>query len=73
METPFYTIDFNEYGQLVSVYDKESRREALAGRMGDKKEVVLKRAIERGALSGIEDVETEEFAELRNNARQIFA
>lgn len=46
---------------------------ALAGRMGDKKEVVLKRAIERGALSGIEDVETEEFAELRNNARQIFA
>ncbi|GEK57746.1 alpha-mannosidase [Marinococcus halophilus] len=31
LETPFYTIDFNDRGQLVSVYDKESGREALDG------------------------------------------
>lgn len=31
LETPFYTIDFNERGQLVSVYDKEAGRETLAG------------------------------------------
>lgn len=31
LETPFYTIDFNEQGQLTGVYDKEAAREALAG------------------------------------------
>lgn len=46
---------------------------ALAGRMDDQKEIVLTRAVERGALSSLDDVNTDEFAELRDNARQIFA
>jgi alpha-mannosidase len=30
-ETPFYKIKWNKAGQLVSVYDKETKREALKG------------------------------------------
>lgn len=30
LETPFYHIEWNEYGQLTSIYDKEEQRQVLA-------------------------------------------
>ena len=57
----------------VSYLDFVRLGAALAGKMGSQKDAVVNLAIQRGVVENMSELSSDEFADIRDSAKQIFA
>jgi HD-like signal output (HDOD) protein len=65
--------DLSNMPETISYLDFVRVGAALSGKMGSQKDAVVNLAIQRGLIESMSELSTDEFAEARDSAKQIFA